>query len=327
MKVKLNLSNFNNDFQSNSEITSLNSISDSLIPMGKSGIHIKKENRGKFTEYCGGKVTDACIRKAKASGNPKLVKRATFAANARKWKHQQGGTIANYQAKIMQGGGEFEVTNPEERRYLEWQKLSPEQKRERNNNIAKSYINRGPSISNYYNALKAYFGGFNPENPRQSTGAPTILPGRMDNVLLMEKEAPTMFKMLAENPQEMRELIREFRIGTGTTWSQVYKPFNGLARKIKTFLQSGDRNLLKELERWAVQNKNILVKPKDFSESSIVPKGYIKGSYPDKVADYTQRGLTRPKPMSDQQWGDPDFEDYGGYIDRITSLYKKGGKL
>ena len=93
MKVKLNLSNFNNDFQSDSEISNLNSISDSLIPIGKSGIHIKKKNRGKFTEYCGGKVTDACIRKAKASGNPKLVKRATFAANARKWKHQAGGKV------------------------------------------------------------------------------------------------------------------------------------------------------------------------------------------------------------------------------------------
>ena len=52
-----------------------------------SKIHIKKKNRGKFTDYCGGKVTDSCIRRAKASGNPTLVKRATFAANARKWKH------------------------------------------------------------------------------------------------------------------------------------------------------------------------------------------------------------------------------------------------
>ena len=58
-----------------------------------SGIHIKKKNRGKFTSYCGGKVTDSCIRRAKASGNPTLVKRATFAANARKWKHQNGGTL------------------------------------------------------------------------------------------------------------------------------------------------------------------------------------------------------------------------------------------
>lgn len=58
-----------------------------LIPKSKKGskIYIKKENRGKFTDYCGGKVTNECIRRAKASGNKKLVKRATFAANARKW--------------------------------------------------------------------------------------------------------------------------------------------------------------------------------------------------------------------------------------------------
>ena len=60
---------------------------------GKPKIHIKKKNRGKFTDYCGGKVTDSCIRRAKASGNPTLVKRATFAANARKWKHQKGGPL------------------------------------------------------------------------------------------------------------------------------------------------------------------------------------------------------------------------------------------
>ena len=58
-----------------------------------SGIHIKKKNRGKFTSYCGGKVTDECIRKAKASGNPTLVKRATFAQNSRRWKHEDGGEI------------------------------------------------------------------------------------------------------------------------------------------------------------------------------------------------------------------------------------------
>ena len=58
------------------------------------GIHIKKKNRGKFTEYCGGKVTNECIQKAKNSKNPKLRKRATFAANARKWKHQTGGMLS-----------------------------------------------------------------------------------------------------------------------------------------------------------------------------------------------------------------------------------------
>ena len=51
------------------------------------GIHIKKENRGKFTEYCGGKVTSECIARGKRSSSPTIRKRATFAANARKWKH------------------------------------------------------------------------------------------------------------------------------------------------------------------------------------------------------------------------------------------------
>lgn len=65
------------------------------IPFYKkgSGIHIKKKNRGKFTEYCGGKVTQECINKAKKSKNPTLRKRATFAQNSRKWKHQEGGVL------------------------------------------------------------------------------------------------------------------------------------------------------------------------------------------------------------------------------------------
>ena len=67
------------------------------IPYYKKGskIHIKKKNRGKFTEYCGGKVTDECIQKAKKSDNSKLVKRAVFAQNARGWskKHADGGAI------------------------------------------------------------------------------------------------------------------------------------------------------------------------------------------------------------------------------------------
>lgn len=57
------------------------------------GIYIKPKNRGKFTEYCGGKVTQECISKGKKSPDPKIRKRATFAANARKWKHQNGGKI------------------------------------------------------------------------------------------------------------------------------------------------------------------------------------------------------------------------------------------
>lgn len=59
-----------------------------------SGIHIKEKNKGKFTEYCDGKVTQNCIDNAKASNNLTLKKRAVFAENARKLaKHQQGGSV------------------------------------------------------------------------------------------------------------------------------------------------------------------------------------------------------------------------------------------
>lgn len=68
-----------------------------LIEMNKKGkkIYIKKKNRGKFTSYCGGKVTSECIARGKRSSSPTIRKRATFAANARKWKHAKGGVIIN----------------------------------------------------------------------------------------------------------------------------------------------------------------------------------------------------------------------------------------
>lgn len=56
-------------------------------------IHIKKKNRGKFTSYCGGKVTSECIARGKRSSSPTIRKRATFAANARKWHHADGGPL------------------------------------------------------------------------------------------------------------------------------------------------------------------------------------------------------------------------------------------
>lgn len=76
--------------------TSYSESSPESIDFYKNGhkIKIKKENKGKFTDYCGGKVTSECISRGKNSSDPKIRKRATFAANARKWKHKNGGVIA-----------------------------------------------------------------------------------------------------------------------------------------------------------------------------------------------------------------------------------------
>lgn len=69
---------------------------DQIPILKKGGIHIKKKNRGSFTRWCKGKVTEECIRRGKNSSNPAIRKKATFAANARRWKHENGG-ILKYQ--------------------------------------------------------------------------------------------------------------------------------------------------------------------------------------------------------------------------------------
>lgn len=56
-------------------------------------IYIKKKNRGSFTRWCKGKVTAECIRRGKNSSNPAIRKKATFAQNARRWKHENGGVL------------------------------------------------------------------------------------------------------------------------------------------------------------------------------------------------------------------------------------------
>lgn len=68
------------------------------------GIHIKKKNKGKFTDYCNGKVTQECINRGKHSSNPITRKRATFADNARHFKHKLGSKLNKFQQ-----GGSFDV--------------------------------------------------------------------------------------------------------------------------------------------------------------------------------------------------------------------------
>lgn len=88
---------FNQLFIDNSDLILLlnKNSGTSAIDYFKKGnkIKIKKKNRGKFTKYCGGNVTSACIKRAKNSSNPTLRKRAIFAENTRRWKHQQGGIL------------------------------------------------------------------------------------------------------------------------------------------------------------------------------------------------------------------------------------------
>lgn len=104
------------------------------------GIHIKKKNRGKFTEYCGGKVTQECIDKAKKNKNPTLRKRAVFAENARKWKHQEGGTL-----KVQEGATTSSERTPTLEEYIQM-KLQEARQRA----LANSYNTTEPRLAKRY---------------------------------------------------------------------------------------------------------------------------------------------------------------------------------
>lgn len=76
-----------------------------------SKIHIKESQKGTFTKYCGGNVTSECIQRGKNSPDPKIRKKATFAANARKWKHKDGG-------KAFVNGVNILDSNPDAYKYV-----------------------------------------------------------------------------------------------------------------------------------------------------------------------------------------------------------------
>lgn len=90
--------------------------------MKTGGIHIKKENRGKFTDYCEGKVTAECIQRGKNSPSATIRKRATFAQWSKREEggilHAQTGAKVNlsYQTlpKKIEDPEEIKLQNPEE---------------------------------------------------------------------------------------------------------------------------------------------------------------------------------------------------------------------
>lgn len=106
-----------------------------------SGIHIKKKNKGSFTRWCGGNVTEECIRRGKASSNPKIRKKATFADNARHFKHKKGGRAFVPGASITDSRPEayWEIKKKKKTEWLEKKQLGG------------TVINESPIVANHFN--------------------------------------------------------------------------------------------------------------------------------------------------------------------------------
>ena len=223
------------------------------------------------------------------------------AANARKWKHQEGGILK----------GQYGLITDVDRR--------------------RDTTGEGIGSMPFFGAAKfgssdsplALFYGSKEGGPQlrdkfgPQIGAPNYLPGTVGKtglnqyVQLMEKEAPNMFKLIAENPKSLKHLLS---IGYGR-----------IREGLKNFFKTGNKESLKELEDWAKRNQNIFVNKGE--PSNIIPKGNL--NYPSmENVDYTARGWTRPKLSSDQQWNGYIPEEFEGLegIDRIITYHKKGGK-
>ena len=145
----------------------------------KSGqkIKIKKENRGKFTEYCGGKVTQECIDKGKKSSSSKIRKQAVFAENARSWnkgtkKYQTGGYFYDSNRYDL-NNNEYELSeelfNPDEpieelsnvkpetniQFNSDWKEIDEMLNEDQNESNSIKYSNSKNFISDLTNAYKA----------------------------------------------------------------------------------------------------------------------------------------------------------------------------
>ena len=135
----------------NTEIVNKTS-EDKILSFKKGGIHIKKKNRGKFTSYCGGNVTAECIARGKHSSNPAIRKRATFAANARKWKHQEGGIMdADPDARYAK---EWMVNWVKGRRGLLDKNIDQLKEEIPKNSVSTQYVNHNAMFNNQLNRAK-----------------------------------------------------------------------------------------------------------------------------------------------------------------------------
>lgn len=66
-------------------------------------------------------------------------------------------------------GGPLQLTS-EEQKYLVWNKMTPEQKREYRNNRINAELRRGPNITSFWEAFQTYIGNRDPKNPHLNTG-------------------------------------------------------------------------------------------------------------------------------------------------------------
>lgn len=148
----------------------MNTLREGQLQYFKNGrkIHIKESQKGSFTRYCGGNVTSECIARGKASPDPRIRKKATFAANARKWKHSDGGSI-NY----FKGGNKINSADTYSNNTEEQDDVFNPYTAEIDSNIFNPYSNVKLGLPDTYNS-KWYVGDKGDQDITQSNRYKTV---------------------------------------------------------------------------------------------------------------------------------------------------------
>lgn len=111
----------------NLEINSIFGL-DNILTFKKGGrIHIKEKNRGKFTKSAKAAGESVQEHAAKVLSDPNATslqkKRANFARNAAKWKHQNGGTLSQKDKDILWSLNEKFGANSSKDKYFNYWKF------------------------------------------------------------------------------------------------------------------------------------------------------------------------------------------------------------
>ena len=200
-------------------------------------IHIKKSHEGRFTEYCGGRVTSECIQKGKSSSDPKIRKQATFAANSRKWKHSLGGCLRLI-PKAEQG-------MPTEDPNASKNGNTPEQKFSGFMKFAKIGVDAGKALLDGLNKKPTSFAE-SEEDQRRMQAVQSQLNGYQQGQITIN-----------DLPQTQKEQKPNFFSGLSNAFTTLTNSYDAMKQNISNIkdLRSQQDGLKKQLEELGKQGK------------------------------------------------------------------------
>lgn len=188
------------------------------VEEGKSGIKIKPENKGKFTatKKRTGKTTEELTH----SKNPLTRKRAIFAQNAKKWKHEEGGQI-----EYFQSGGIYRPKQP----------------------LKEVTVTTPKSTDNYLHYYLLY--RLSGENPGSVNYTPEEDSGSIDKFFLFPDKLDQKLKNLKDQYDEIqRKKYEEFL-------EDPLTPIKNIYRKLQGKSTSNDINPIKSPEYYLERSK------------------------------------------------------------------------